>query len=153
MVPGENAPPTAPQLFLLFTLGAALVMASLYIIRSLVIKTLEPAGRWLDRWRRHGFEPERDLALLLGNFLILAFLLAFDSRYGLPQPLFYFLAAVWMLRLPGDMFNLLMNRASRPAAIHRRAFFLYHFGPLWVRGLLAFLAFGAVFGLLALRII
>ena len=40
-----------------------------------------------------------------------------------------------------------------PAAIHRRAFFLYHFGPLWVRGLLAFLAFGAVFGLLALRII
>ena len=127
---------------LIYAAGAVLVMAVNAVVRAVVIKFLEPAGKRLDRWRRQGVEPERELALLLGNFLIVLYVAGFAERYLLPVWLFYLLAVVWMLHLPRDLANRLHNRGRSPAALHRRGFFLFHYGSLGLRAILALLMFG-----------
>ena len=138
------------QLAVIYAVGALVVLAGNYVLRAAVIKALEPAGKRLDRWRRRGLEPERDLALLLGNFLIVFYVAGFVERYQLAAWLFYLLAVVWMLHLPRDLANWLRNRGRSPAALHRRGFFLFHYGPLWTRGLWCLLALAFWFGLKAL---
>lgn len=128
------------QRILIYAAGALVVLAGNTVLRAAVIKALEPAGKRLDRWRRQGVEPERDLALLLGNFLIVFYVAGFAERYQLPAWAFYLLAVVWMLHLPRDLANWLRNRGRSPAALHRRGFFLFHYGPLWLRTVWALLS-------------
>ena len=115
-------------------------------LRAGVVKLFEPAGRRLDRWRRGGVEPERDLSLFLENLLILAFVAGFVGRYRLPVWAFLVLAGAWMLHLPRDFASLLRNRSPTPASVHRRGFFFFHYGPLPLRVLWGLLALGVWYG-------
>lgn len=139
---GSRVIPTLIRIWFIYGAGALVVLAINYGVRAAVIKALEPAAMRLDRWRQRGLEPERDLGLLLNNFLILAFVAGFVERYQLPAWTFYLLSALWAVHLPRDAANWLHNRKGSPAALHRRGFFLFHFGPLRLRALWFLLSLG-----------
>ena len=126
---------------LVFALGAAFLAVWLRLVRSVVVKALAPWGAKLDRWRRRGAEPERDLALLLGNLFILGFVDGFAVRYGLSFYLLHAVGLVWMVHLPADIANRVRNAKGGPADVHRRGFFVFKFGSIWRRLALALVAF------------
>ncbi len=150
----EPKPDLSPaELTLVFAIGAVVLAVLLRVLRSVVVKSLAPWGAKLDRWRRGGAEPERDLGLLLGNFLILGFVDGFAIRYGLTSVGlmgFYVFGFVWMVHLPADISNRVRNAKGGPADVHRRGFFLFKFGSVWRRLALALFSLAAGVALLQL---
>ena len=129
---------------LVFALGAVFLAVWMRLLRSVVVKALAPWGAKLDRWRRRGTEPERDLSLFLGNLFVLTFVDGFAIRYGLASIWllgFYALGFVWMVHLPAEISNRVRNAKGSPADVHRRGFFLFKFGSIWRRLALALAAF------------
>ncbi len=125
---------------LVFAAGALTLVVLAALLRSGLRAALEPAGHWLDRWRRVWFYPERELAQFLAVLLILAFLAAFAERYALPGWTTAALFAVWALRLPADGWSWFRTRRRGTLELHQRGFRLLDLGPLWLRALLALLA-------------
>lgn len=148
MLPEPNPDLSPAELTLVFVIGAVVLAAVLRVLRSVVVKLLAPWAANLDRWRRGGAEPERDLGLLLGNFLILGFVDGFAARYGLTLVPVYVAGLAWMLHLPADISNRVRNAKGGPADIHRRGFFLFKFGSVWRRLALALSSLAAGVALL-----
>lgn len=150
---GASVSGSSLQVWLVFAVGALLVVLLAALIRSLLTVVLEPAGHRLDRWRRVWFHPERDFSRLLEALLIIAFVVSFARTYELPAWVIPVLAGFWALHLPVDFWSWLRMRRSpeRTRRLHERGFLLLALGPLWMRAALTLLAATMYFLVVPLR--
>ena len=125
-----------------FAAGALVVWAMSGLLRAGVTALAEPRGHRLDRWRRVWFHPERELGRLLEGLLVIAFVVSYVRRSGLPLWPAVVVAAVWGLDLPADFWNWFRwrRRPQRTRELHERGFLLLDLGPLWLRAVVLGLA-------------